>query len=77
MSRQQAAGNLPIETRRVATIGARDDQLLLDKLKSLPQRLRAQVEDFIDFLRGRADVQLLAHVARHAPSEPAHSSTIL
>ena len=32
-------------------MNARDDQVLIEKLKSLPPQRRAEVEDFIDFLR--------------------------
>lgn len=51
-------------------MGARDDQLLLEKLKSLPPERRAEVEDFIDFLKSREDEQRAAHAAALA-SEPA------
>jgi len=51
-------------------MGARDDQQLIEKLKSLPPQLRAEVEDFVDFLKSREVEQRLTHVATHA-SEPA------
>jgi hypothetical protein len=69
MPPSQTADKLPAEIRRVAMMDARDDQLLLEKLKSLPPALRAEVEDFIDFLKSREDVQSFAHVATRA-SEP-------
>jgi hypothetical protein len=50
-------------------MAARDDQLLLEKLKSLPPQLRAEVEDFVDFLKSREDAQRLTHTSAHA-SEP-------
>lgn len=34
-------------------MSARDDQVLIEKLKSLPPQRRAEVEDFVDFLRSR------------------------
>ena len=51
-------------------MGARDDQLLIEKLKSLPPQRRAEVEDFVDFLKNREDEQRLTHAATQA-SEPA------
>jgi hypothetical protein len=33
-----------------------DDQSLIEKLKSLPPQRRAEVEDFVDFLKGREEV---------------------
>jgi hypothetical protein len=47
-----------------------DDQALIEKLKSLPPQRRAEVEDFVDFLKTREDEQRLTHAAAHA-SEPA------
>ena len=35
-------------------MSARDDQVLIEKLKSLPQQQRAEVEDFVDFLASKA-----------------------
>ncbi len=35
-------------------MNARDDQVLIEKLKSLPPQQRAEVEDFVDFLAARA-----------------------
>jgi hypothetical protein len=51
-------------------MGARDDQLLIEKLKSLPPERRAEVEDFIDFLKSREDEQRASRGAAPA-SEPA------
>lgn len=51
-------------------MNARDDQVLIEKLKSLPPKRRAEVEDFVDFLRSREDELRLAHAAT-AASEPA------
>jgi hypothetical protein len=50
-------------------MSARDDQVLIEKLKSLPPQRRAEVEDFVDFLRSRETDQHLARAAAHA-SEP-------
>jgi hypothetical protein len=47
-----------------------DDHTLIEKLKSLPPQRRAEVEDFVDFLKTREDEQRLTHAAAHA-SEPA------
>lgn len=41
-------------------MSARDDQVLIEKLKSLPPQRRAEVEDFVDFLRSRETDQHLA-----------------
>lgn len=54
-------------------MGRRDDQLLIEKLKSLPPQQRAEVETFVDFLKSREDEQRLTHVATQA-SEPAFKS---
>jgi hypothetical protein len=35
-------------------MNARDDQVLIEKLKNLPPQQRAEVEDFVDFLASRA-----------------------
>jgi hypothetical protein len=35
-------------------MNARDDQVLFEKLQSLPPQQRAEVEDFVDFLAARA-----------------------
>lgn len=51
-------------------MNATDDQLLIEKLKSLPPQRRAEVEDFVDFLKSREDEQRLTHAAAQA-SEPA------
>lgn len=47
-----------------------DDQALIEKLKSLPPQRRAEVEDFVDFLKSREDEQRLTRAAAQA-SEPA------
>ena len=36
-------------------MSTRDDQVLIEKLKSLPPKLRAEVEDFVDFLKSREE----------------------
>jgi hypothetical protein len=51
-------------------MNARDDEVLIEKLKSLPPQRRAEVEDFVDFLKSREDEQRLTHIASQA-SEPA------
>lgn len=51
-------------------MNARDDQVLIEKLKTLPPQRRAEVEDFVDFLRTRENEQRLTHIAAQA-SEPA------
>jgi hypothetical protein len=51
-------------------MSVRDDQVLIEKLKSLPPQRRAEVEDFVDFLRSREADQCLAHAAALV-SEPA------
>jgi hypothetical protein len=72
MPPSQTADKLPAEIQRTAIMDASDDQLLLDKLKTLSPALRAEVEDFIDFLKSREGVPSLVHVATRA-SEPAFS----
>lgn len=47
-------------------MSARDDQVLIEKLKSLPPQRRAEVEDFVDFLRSRETDQHLVRAAAHA-----------
>ena len=54
-------------------MGRRDDQLLIEKLKTLPPQRRAEVEDFVDFLKGREEDQRLTHAAAQA-SEPVFKS---
>jgi hypothetical protein len=44
-------------------MNARDDQVLIEKLITLPPQRRAQVEDFVDFLKSRGDEQRLAYAA--------------
>lgn len=51
-------------------MNVRSDEALLEKLKSLPPQRRAEVEDFVDFLKTREDEQRLTHAAAQA-SEPA------
>jgi hypothetical protein len=53
-------------------MSARDDELI-EKLKSLPPQRRAEVEDFVDFLKSREYEQRLTHAATQA-SEPAFKS---
>jgi hypothetical protein len=50
-----------------------DDQLLLEKLRALPPKRRAEVEDFVDFLAHREEEQRLTHSAAQV-SEPAFKS---
>jgi hypothetical protein len=42
------------------------DQVLFDKIKQLPPQRMAEVEDFVDFLRGREAEQRLTHAAAKA-----------
>lgn len=42
------------------------DQALFDKIRKLPPRRMAEVEDFVDFLRAREDEQRLAQAAARA-----------
>lgn len=51
-------------------MNARNDQALIEKLKALPPQRRAEVEDFVDFLKTREDEQRLTQAASQA-SEPA------
>ncbi len=51
-------------------MNARDDQELIEKLKALPPQRRAEVEDFVDFLKSREDEQRLTRAATQV-SEPA------
>lgn len=51
-------------------MNVRDDQVLIEKLKSLPPQRRAEVEDFVDFLRSRDEEQRFAHAVSQV-SEPA------
>jgi ABC-type glycerol-3-phosphate transport system substrate-binding protein len=51
-------------------MSARDDRVLIEKLKSLPPQRRAEVEDFVDFLRSRETDKQLTRAAAQA-SEPA------
>jgi len=50
-------------------MSARDHDLI-EKLKSLPPQRRAEVEDFVDFLKSREDELRLTQAAAQA-SEPA------
>jgi len=47
-----------------------NEQALLEKLKALPPERVAEVEDFVDFLRTRGDMQQLTSAAAKA-AEPA------
>lgn len=42
------------------------DQVLFDKIKQLPPQRRAELEDFVDFLRTREDDQRLVLAAAKA-----------
>lgn len=54
-------------------MSAQAEQLLLEKLRTLPPERRAEVEDFIDFLQNReADQHLVRSAAR--VSEPAFAA---
>jgi hypothetical protein len=44
-----------LPSRRNPIMSARRDDLLIEKLKSLPPEQRAEVEDFIDFLKVRRE----------------------
>lgn len=44
-------------------MNARKDQALIDKLNSLPPQRRAEVEDFVDFLKSRDEEQRLTQAA--------------
>jgi hypothetical protein len=39
------------------------DQALLEKIRQLPPQRRAEIEDFVDFLRAREDDRRLVHAA--------------
>lgn len=47
-----------------------NEQTLVEKLKTLPPQRLAEVEDFVDFLRGREDERRLTDAAAKV-SEPA------
>lgn len=47
-----------------------NEQALLEKLKALPPERVAEVEDFVDFLRTRGEIQQLTRAASRA-AEPA------
>ena len=51
-------------------MNSQDEDSILEKLKSLPPERVAEVEDFVDFLRVRAEEQRLVKSATRA-SEPA------
>jgi len=51
-------------------MSSQSDESILEKLKGLPPERVAEVEDFVDFLRVRAEVQRLVKSATKA-SEPA------
>ena len=42
------------------------EQVLIEKIKELPQQRIAEVEDFVDFLRAREDEHRLTHAAAKA-----------
>lgn len=44
-------------------MNARDEQVLIEKLRSLPPQRQAEVEDFVDFLRSRDDDRRLVQAA--------------
>lgn len=44
-------------------MSARDDHVLIEKLKSLPPQRCAEVKDFVDFLRSRETDQYLTRAA--------------
>jgi len=52
------------------TVNSQNEESILEKIKSLPPERVAEVEDFIDFLRVRAEEQRLVKSATRA-SEPA------
>lgn len=47
-----------------------NEQVILEKLKSLPPERVAEVEDFVDFLRARNEERSATHAAARA-AEPA------
>ena len=49
------------------------EQVLIEKIKQLPPQRMAEVEDFVDFLRARADEDRLTQAAAKA-SEPAFAA---
>lgn len=51
-------------------MNTRDPQALIEKLKHLPPERVAEVEDFVDFLRGRDEERALERAATRA-AEPA------
>ena len=57
-------------------MSVRDDQVLTEKLKSLPPQRRAEVEDFIDFLRSRDEEQRLNQAAAQLSEPPSRRSGI-
>ena len=42
------------------------EQVLFEKIKQLPPQRKAEVEDFVDFLRAREDEQRLTYAAAKA-----------
>ena len=48
------------------------DQVLYGKIKQLPPKRMAAVEDFVDFLREREDGQRLTHAAAKASEASFH-----
>jgi hypothetical protein len=49
------------------------EQVLIEKIKQLPPQRMAEVEDFVDFLRARADEDRLTQAAAKT-SEPAFAA---
>ena len=45
------------------------ERALIEKIRQLPPQRMAEVEDFVDFLRARADEQRLTHAATKASRE--------
>ena len=48
-------------------------QVLIEKINQLPPQRMAEVEDFVDFLRARADDERLTHAAA-CTSEPSFAA---
>ena len=49
------------------------EKILIEKIKQLPPKRLAEVEDFVDFLRARADDESLARAANQV-SEPSFNT---
>ena len=54
-------------------MNTRDPQDLIEKLKTLPPERRAEVEDFVDFLRTREEERALVRAAART-AEPAFAN---